>query len=65
MRTVKTDVLIIGSGFGAAAPALRLAEAGHSVTMIEQGPRLDPLRDFRQTQNPKYLLTYQIGRAHV
>ena len=28
MKTVHTDVLIIGTGFGAAAPALRLAQAG-------------------------------------
>ncbi len=58
METVTTDVLVIGSGFGGAAPALRLAAAGFRVTMIEKGPFIDPRRDFRQTQDPKYLLTY-------
>jgi len=31
MRVIKTEVLVIGSGFGAAAPALRMAEAGFQV----------------------------------
>ena len=53
-----TDVLIIGTGFGAAAPALRLAQAGLRVTMIEKGPRIDPATDFRQTQDPRYLMRY-------
>lgn len=58
MNHVETDVLVIGSGFGAAAPALRLARAGHRVTVVEKGPRLDPLRDFRQTQDPGYIRRY-------
>jgi choline dehydrogenase-like flavoprotein len=53
-----SDVLIVGSGFGAAAPALRLAEAGWKVTVIEKGPDIDPVRDLRQTQDPRYLLRY-------
>lgn len=61
MKTTDTDVLIIGTGFGGAAPALRLAEAGFRVTMIEKGPRIDPYKDFRQTQDPKYLLSYLKG----
>src|SRR5256714_8549 len=61
MRTIHTDVLVIGTGFGAAAPALRLARAGFQVTMIEKGPRIDPLRDFRQTSDPQYLLKYLHG----
>lgn len=61
MQTIETDVLIIGSGFGAAAPALRLAEAGFRVTLVEKGPPIDPRRDFRQTQDPKYLLRYIKG----
>ncbi|PHN02361.1 GMC oxidoreductase [Flavilitoribacter nigricans] len=32
-----TDVLIIGSGFGASVAALRFAEAGKSVTVLERG----------------------------
>jgi enediyne biosynthesis protein E9 len=58
MRTVRTDVLIIGSGFGAAAPALRLAEAGLRVVLVEKGPHLDPGKDFRMTQDPHYYTRY-------
>lgn len=58
MRTVHTDVLIIGSGFGAAAPALRLADAGFRVVLVEKGPHLDPARDFRMTQDPHYYTRY-------
>ena len=63
MRIVKTDVLIVGSGFGAAAPALRLSRAGHRVIVVEKGPRIDPLRDFRQTQDPGYVRRYLKGLA--
>ena len=58
MTTLQTEVLVIGSGFGAAAPALRLARAGFRVLMVEKGPAIDPQRDFRQTQDPQYLLRY-------
>jgi choline dehydrogenase-like flavoprotein len=58
MSTVQTEVLVVGSGFGAAAPALRLASAGFQVLMIEKGPEIVPARDFRQTQDPQYLLRY-------
>ncbi len=58
MRTDWTDALIIGSGFGAAAPALRLAQAGVRVMMLEKGRHIDPYKDFRQTQDPRYLLRY-------
>lgn len=58
MSATKTDVLIVGSGFGAAAPALRLSEAGYSVTVLEKGPHIEAPRDFRQTQDPSYFLRY-------
>lgn len=58
MTTVKCDVLIIGSGFGAAAPALRLSEGGFRVVVVEKGPHIDAPGDFRQTQDPRYLLRY-------
>lgn len=61
MRTVATDVLIVGSGFGAAAPALRLSRAGYGVIMVEKGPFLDPRSSFRQTQDPLYLTRYIKG----
>lgn len=61
MRTIVTDVLIVGSGFGAAAPALRLSRAGYRVVIVEKGPALDPHREFRQTQDPGYVTQYIKG----
>ncbi len=58
METLYADFLVIGSGFGGAAPALRLATAGHKVLMIEKGPDFRPQRDVQQTQDPQYLLRY-------
>jgi len=55
METEEFDVVVIGTGFGAAPPALRLAQAGARVLMLEKGPRLRPTGDFRQTQDPRYL----------
>jgi enediyne biosynthesis protein E9 len=60
MKTRYTDALVIGSGFGAAAPALRLSEAGLKVTMLEKGPKVGP-GQYRQTQDPKYLMRYLKG----
>ena len=60
MQTIETDVLVIGTGFGAAAPALRLAEAGARVIMVEKGPKVQTA-DFRQTSDPQYLLKYLKG----
>jgi choline dehydrogenase-like flavoprotein len=56
-----TDALVIGSGFGAAATALRLVESGVRVIMAERGPRIDPHKDFRQTQDPRYFMKYYRG----
>lgn len=66
MITKQTEVLVVGSGFGALAPALRLALAGLQVTILEKGPKLG-YEDFRQTQDPKYLLKYLkgIGSEHL
>lgn len=61
MKTLTTDVLVLGSGFGAAPAALRFAKAGLRVIVVEKGPRIDPLRDFRQTQDPKYITKYLKG----
>jgi choline dehydrogenase-like flavoprotein len=58
MRVFHKDVVIVGSGFGASPPAWRLAQAGWDVIMIEKGPAIDPYGDFKQTQDPKYLLRY-------
>lgn len=65
MKTITTEALVIGSGFGAAAPALRLCRAGFEVLMIEKGPEIVPERDFRHTQDPKYLLTYLKGMESI
>jgi cholesterol oxidase len=36
------DVAIVGSGFGGAVSALRLAEKGYDVLVLEQGRRIEP-----------------------
>lgn len=59
---IRTDVLVIGTGFGAAAPALRLALAGAKVVMIEKGPKVQTA-DFRQTSDPQYIRKYLKGIA--
>jgi choline dehydrogenase-like flavoprotein len=61
VRTERTEILVVGSGFGAMAPALRLSEAGCRVLMIEKGGDIVPGKDFRQTNDPKYLLRYLKG----
>ncbi len=58
MERLQTEVLAVGSGFGAAAPALRLAKAGFQVTMVEKGSTIRPEQDFQQSQDPQYLLRY-------
>ena len=58
MKTIKKEVLIIGSGFGAAPPALHFSERGYDVLMLEKGENIIPEKDFKQTMDPKYLLKY-------
>ena len=43
----RADVVVVGSGFGGSIPALRLAEAGRRVVVLEQGERLSD-SDFEQ-----------------
>jgi len=40
--TLDTDVLVIGSGAGGAATAATLSAAGRDVTVVEEGPWIDP-----------------------
>jgi choline dehydrogenase-like flavoprotein len=39
MKQLEAEVLVIGSGFGGAVVACRLAQAGYSVTILERGRR--------------------------
>ena len=36
------DAVVIGTGFGGAVTACRLAEAGFSVCVLERGPQIRP-----------------------
>ena len=58
----KYDYIIIGSGFGGSVSALRLAEKGYQVAVIEQGKRYRP-KDFPKSNwnLRKYLWFPQIG----
>ena len=42
MAELSTDVLVIGSGAGGAFTAAALAGAGRAVTIVEEGPQVDP-----------------------
>ncbi|MDP9335496.1 MAG: GMC family oxidoreductase [Actinomycetota bacterium] len=42
IRHLDTDVLVVGSGAGGAVTAATLAAAGRSVTVVEEGPWVDP-----------------------
>ena len=41
MAHLATEFLVIGSGAGGAVTAVRLAEAGRQVTVVEEGPWVD------------------------
>ena len=42
MTSLQTEVLVIGSGAGGSTTAARLAAAGRTVTIVEEGPWVDP-----------------------
>ena len=49
------DVMIIGSGVGGSASALRLAEKGYKVAILEQGRRLSADDLHQAGEDAKYL----------
>lgn len=66
METV--DVVIIGSGFGGAIPALRLAEQGRNVLVLEKGERLtakDFKMDWSFRAQSRLFTTYTSKDYHV
>ena len=55
------DVVIIGSGFGGSIAALRFAESGKEVVVLEMGEKWST-DDFERTQDPKYI--YRLYRDY-
>lgn len=49
------DVIVIGSGYGGAIPAMRLAAAGRKVLMLERGPKKTSA-DFELSYSPQSML---------
>ncbi|MDV8001381.1 GMC family oxidoreductase [Rhodococcus sp. IEGM 1408] len=61
-QTTEPDVIVIGSGFGGAVSALRLAEQGRSVLVLEQGRRHTPDDLLAARTDPrKYLWMPSVG----
>jgi cholesterol oxidase len=48
------DVIVVGSGFGGAVTACRLAVAGRKVLVLERGRRWEP-KDYPRTENDAWL----------
>ena len=46
------DAIVIGSGFGGSVAALRLAEAGKRVAVLEQGRRISTADKERASRSP-------------
>ena len=54
--TFDTDAIVIGSGFGGSVAALRMAEKGYSVVVLEQGRRVTPDDMERAAKSPRHLM---------
>lgn len=65
-NSLDADFIVIGSGFGGAVSALRLAEKGYSVVVLEQGRRYAP-EDFPRTSwnLRKYLWLPSLGLGGI
>ena len=50
------DYVIIGSGFGGSVSALRLAEKGYRIAVLEQGRRMNDADFERMNRSPRHLL---------
>lgn len=50
------DVIVVGSGFGGAVSALRMAEKGYRVLVVEQGRHISPADMQAAAQDAKYLV---------
>ncbi len=61
-KTQQFDVVVIGSGFGGSVTALRLAEKGYSVAVLEAGKRFED-KDFPKTswRLNKFLFAPKLG----
>ncbi|MCO4770705.1 MAG: GMC family oxidoreductase [Deltaproteobacteria bacterium] len=57
-RSGRFEDVVIGSGAGGAVIAARLAEAGRSVVLLEEGPRVGRA-DFNQREGAMYSLLYR------
>lgn len=57
---LRAEVLVIGSGAGGATAAARLAEAGHDVLLLEEGPALDA-EDFSENEGQLFQRLYADG----
>ncbi len=60
----KVDVCVVGSGAGGAVIAKELAEAGHSVIVLEKGGNYTS-EDFIQKEDVIHLKTYEQGMARI